>query len=92
MICSVLQDLALTQLMQKQLLPYLRAGAAEVPVAVDRATRVLKAVSSVEGLTQGNIHSPYQHLTCALDCASGRSCLRYQASKMPLANCADVAL
>lgn len=86
MICSVLQDLALTQLMQKQLLPYLRAGAAEVPVAVDRATRVLSAVSRVEGLTQGNVRLPYQHLTCAPDCATGRSCLRYQASNWPLAN------
>ena len=51
--CSVLQDLALVQLMQKQLLPYLRAGAASVPVAVDRASRVLADIAQLKGLTQG---------------------------------------
>lgn len=52
---SVLHDLALVQLVQKQLLPYLRAGAASVPVAVDRASRVMKEVTSVKGLTQGKL-------------------------------------
>ncbi|DBA84127.1 TPA: hypothetical protein ACH3X1_006603 [Trebouxia sp. C0004] len=51
---SVLQDLALVQLMQKQLLPYLRAGAASVPVAVDRASRVLTDIAQLKGLTQGS--------------------------------------
>lgn len=51
---SVLQDLALVQLMQKQLLPYLRAGAASVPVAVDRASRVLADIARLKGLTQGS--------------------------------------
>ena len=51
--CSALQDLALQQLMQKQLLPYLRAGAAAVPVAVDRASRVLGCMTQVKGFVQG---------------------------------------
>ncbi len=55
--CSVLQDLALVQLMQKQLLPYLRAGSASVPVAVDRASRVLTDIARLKGLTQGEISS-----------------------------------
>ncbi len=55
--CSVLQDLALVQLMQKQLLPYLRAGAASVPVAVDRASRVLTDIARLKGLTQGEMSS-----------------------------------
>lgn len=51
--CSVLQDLALNQLLQKQLLPYLRAGAAAVLLAVDRASRVMAELTSVKGLIQG---------------------------------------
>ena len=53
--CSVLQELALVQLMQKQLLPYLRAGAASVPVAVDRASRILTDTARLKGLTQGEL-------------------------------------
>ena len=51
--CSVLQDLALKQLLQHQMLPYLIAGPADVAVAVDRASRVLAEISTVEGLIQG---------------------------------------
>lgn len=51
--CSVLQDLALDQLLQKQMLPYLIAGPAAVSVAVDRASRVLDELSTVGGLIQG---------------------------------------
>ena len=51
----MLQDLALNQLMLKQMLPYLRAGAAAVPVAVDRAGRVMAELSSIKGLIQGTV-------------------------------------
>ncbi len=64
--CSVLQDLALVQLMQKQLLPYLRAGAAAVPVAVDRAARVLSDITRVKGLTQGEWHVAVPDTPCPL--------------------------
>lgn len=53
-VCSVLQELALKQLLQHQMLPYLIAGPAAVAVAVDRASRVLAELSTVEGLIQGN--------------------------------------
>lgn len=51
--CSVLQDLAIHQLLQNQMLPYLIAGPAAVSVAVDRASRVMAELSTVQGLIQG---------------------------------------
>ena len=51
--CSVLQDLAMKQLLQNQVLPYLIAGPAAVSVAVDRASRVMAELSTVKGLIQG---------------------------------------
>ena len=41
------------QLLQSQMLPYLIAGPAAVSVAVDRGSRVMTELSTVQGLIQG---------------------------------------
>lgn len=41
------------QLLQTQMLPYLVAGPAAISVAVDRASRVMAELSTVQGLIQG---------------------------------------
>lgn len=53
--CSVLQDLALAQLLQKQLLPYLRASSGNIVVAVERASRVVSTPAPASSLMQGQL-------------------------------------
>lgn len=63
----MLQDLAIKQLLQNQMLPYLIAGAAAVSVAVDRASRVMAELSTVQGLIQGQCNASEWALICTLD-------------------------
>lgn len=62
-VCSVLQDLALVQLLQKQLLPYLRASSGNLAVAIERSSRLLSQIAPAAAFLQG------KHVSMTCTCA-----------------------